>query len=85
LALGEEILAQIEEIEPALAGSAPTGESWLGRVGRINMARTMAEERVLAEMVFLPPEGGPDTAATSVAAGLGFPFYLDHEPEDQVS
>jgi hypothetical protein len=48
------------EAEVPLQGEAPPGEEWLEMVGRRNMARLMAEEMVLDEMVFLPPETDPD-------------------------
>lgn len=51
-ALGEEILAQVLEAEEALAAPAPPTETFMERLGRLKMARLMAEELVLAELVY---------------------------------
>ena len=77
--LGGEILGQIEEIEPTLAGEAPAGEQWLNKVGRMNMARLMAEEMVFAEMVFLTPEENLEGEAQPAdwEATFTAPFILE--------
>jgi hypothetical protein len=54
--LGEEVAEQIEDLLVELAGDDPPGETYLQKVGRLNMARLRAEELVLAETVLLPPE-----------------------------
>jgi hypothetical protein len=56
--LGEEVAEQIEELTADLAGDDPPGETYMEKVGRLNMARLRAEENVLPEMVLLPPEPG---------------------------
>ena len=56
--LGEEVAAQIEDLTADLAGDDPPGETFMQKVGRLNMARLRAEEMVLPEMVLLPPEPG---------------------------
>ena len=59
-ALGEETASQIAVLAADLAGDDPPGEDYLAKVGRLNMARLQAEERVLAERVLLAPEPGTE-------------------------
>ena len=56
--LGQEVAERIEDLTDELAGDDPPGETYLDKVGRLNMARLRAEELVLAETVLLPPEPG---------------------------
>ena len=56
--LGQEVAERIEELTDELAGDDPPGETYLDKVGRLNMARLRAEEMVLADTVLLPPEPG---------------------------
>ncbi len=56
--LGEEVADQIEDLTMELAGDDPPGESYMDKVGRLNIARLRAEELVLRETVLLPPEPG---------------------------
>jgi len=63
--LGEQIAAEVENLEAGLAGPAPPGETFLERVGRLNMARLMAEERVMGEVVYSSGEEDPESAAAS--------------------
>lgn len=56
--LGEEAAERIEDLTMDLAGDDPPGESYMEKVGRLNMARLRAEEMVLPETVLLPPEPG---------------------------
>lgn len=49
--LGDDIGDQIAETASAMAGPDPTGETYLEKVGRLNMARLRAEEKVLREML----------------------------------
>ena len=58
--LGEETAIQIADLAVVLAGDDPPGEGYLEKVGRLNMARLQAEERVLAERVLLEPEPAAD-------------------------
>jgi hypothetical protein len=83
--LEDEIGDRVRELQPILAGEAPPGEGWLEMVGRMNMARLMAEEVVFAEMVLLPPEVDPEEGPEPADWVGFFPFYVDHEPEDQLS
>jgi hypothetical protein len=53
--LGERAEMEIQQLEDQLAGPDPGGESYLEKVGRLNMARLQAEERVLAELILIPP------------------------------
>src|ERR1022692_141551 len=58
--LGEETAIQIADLAVVLAGADPPGEGYLEKVGRLNMARLQAEERVLAQRVLLTPEPGTE-------------------------
>jgi hypothetical protein len=53
--LGERAEMEIQQLQDELAGPDPAGESYLEKVGRLNMARLQAEERVLAELILIPP------------------------------
>ncbi|MFL5861191.1 MAG: transposase [Solirubrobacteraceae bacterium] len=44
--LGERAESEIQQLQDQLAGPDPAGESFLEKVGRLNMARLQAEERV---------------------------------------
>ncbi len=59
--LGEQAATQIEDLTFELAGDDPPGETYMQKLGRLNMARVRAEEMVLPELVLLPPE--PDLDA----------------------
>lgn len=64
--MGDEVESRVQELATALAGLDPTGEGYLEKVGRLNMARLQAEEAALAELVWLvPSEGGDDGHALS--------------------
>jgi hypothetical protein len=56
--LGDEVAERIEDLTADLAGDDPPGETFMEKVGRLNMARLRAEEVVLPETVLLPPEPG---------------------------
>jgi hypothetical protein len=57
--LGEQIEAQIDDLTTTLAGDDPPEETYLDKLGRLNAARQMARERVLAQML---PD--PETTAS---------------------
>jgi hypothetical protein len=65
--LGEEVAERIEDLTAELAGDDPPGETYLDKVGRLNMARLRAEEMVLAEAVLLPPEPGGEESGEATA------------------
>lgn len=70
--LGERILAQVLEVTEALAGPARPGEGFTERTGRLGMARLMAEERVLGDLVYSSreePEEEPAQDATGAWIG----------------
>ncbi|MFK3984484.1 hypothetical protein ACI2K4_29435 [Micromonospora sp. NPDC050397] len=52
--LGEQIGQQIEELTRTLAGQDPEQETYLDKVGRLNMAQSTAEGQVLREMLPAP-------------------------------
>ncbi len=58
--MGEQISAQVAELTETLAGDDPPGESYLDKVGRRNMARLQAEERILPETALIAPETEQD-------------------------
>lgn len=58
--MGETLAEQIEDLAEDLAGPDRPGEGYLAKLGRLNMARTNAEDQVLRET--LPePETSPGT------------------------
>ena len=54
--LGEQIAAQVAQLETALAASEPASEDYLTRVGQLTSARARAEEIVFVDLVYLPAE-----------------------------
>ncbi|MFI5736068.1 hypothetical protein ACIA49_38500 [Kribbella sp. NPDC051587] len=50
--LGQQIQDQITDLTPELAGLDPKGEGFLAKVGRLEAAKKLAAERVMAEMVY---------------------------------
>ncbi len=58
--LGEEAASQIEDLTFDLAGDDTPGETYMQKLGRLQMARVRAEEMVLPGLVLLPPEPGLD-------------------------
>jgi len=48
--LAEQAETEIQQLQDALAGLDPAGETYLAKVGRLNMARLNAESQVLREM-----------------------------------
>ena len=54
--LGEEIAERVQTLAEELAGDDPPGESYLDKLGRLNMARRDAESEILREMALLEPE-----------------------------
>jgi hypothetical protein len=59
--LGDQLRDEVLALEPTLAEPAPAGETWDEGVGRRNMARLMAEEKVFSELYeSMPPEPDPE-------------------------
>ena len=54
--LGEEIEAEVDALQMAIAGADPQGETYLEKVGRLNEARMSAESQVMQERALLTPE-----------------------------
>jgi hypothetical protein len=52
--LGERAELEIQQLQDQLAGPDPARESYLEKVGRLNMARLQAEEKVLPELILIP-------------------------------
>ena len=53
-ALGERAESEIQQLQDSLAGQDRPDETYLEKVGRLNMARQAAEEQVLRELVLIP-------------------------------
>lgn len=49
---------RVDDLAYQIEGPDPVGEGYLEKVGRLNAAKRQAEELVLAELVYLPPEPG---------------------------
>lgn len=49
--MGEQISEQVHQIAAAIAGQDPQQETFMGKLGRLNMARLNVEEQVLREML----------------------------------
>lgn len=59
--LGRQIQAQVDELRTQMEGRDTPGEGYLDKVGRLNAARALAEEMVMAELVYSqPPEAEED-------------------------
>ena len=58
--LGDEIQTRVEELTRGLAGEDRPGESYLEKLGRLNMAKLAAEEQALRELALLDPETSED-------------------------
>lgn len=55
--LGEQTAREIAELAASLEGPDVPGEGYEGKVGRLNMARLQAKEKILSELVWIgPPE-----------------------------
>jgi len=60
--LGERAESEIQQLQDALAGPDPASETYLEKVGRLNMARLQAEEQVLAELILIPEPSSSEEA-----------------------
>ena len=59
--MGEQIAEQVQQVAKDLAGPDPAGESYLDKVGRLNMARLTAEAQVLRETLPAPESDAQNT------------------------
>ncbi len=59
-ALGAQVESEIQALAAAIAGPDRPGESYLEKVGRLNMARFNAESDILREMVLIPDPDDPE-------------------------
>ena len=73
--LGEQAADEIEATTQSVAGTPPAEEDFFAKVRRMRMARLMAEEKVLAEMVYLTPTQDPEDAPRDSTGA-----YLGHDP-----
>ena len=58
--LGEQVESEIQTLANALAGPDRPGETYMEKVGRLNMARFNAESDILREMVLIPDPDDPE-------------------------
>jgi len=58
--LGAQVESEIQALADAIAGPDRPGESYLQKVGRLNMARFNAESDILREMVLIPDPDDPE-------------------------
>ena len=57
---GEQVESEIQALADALAGPDRPGETYIEKVGRLNMARFNAESDILREMVLIPDPDDPE-------------------------
>jgi hypothetical protein len=58
--LGAQVESEIQALADAIAGPDRPGETYLQKVGRLNMARFNAESDILREMVLIPDPDDPE-------------------------
>jgi hypothetical protein len=58
--LGEQIEREVLELATHLAGPDPAGEEYLAKVGRLQAARSQAEEQVLHELAYVSDDPTQD-------------------------
>ena len=58
--LGEQVESEIQALADTLAGPDRLGETYMEKVGRLNMARFNAESDILREMVLIPDPDDPE-------------------------
>lgn len=80
--MGERAASRIGDLTLELAGEDPPGETYLDKVGRLNMAKLRAEEIVLPEEVLAEPEPGTEedpeeTPADSSPASEWMPTVIE--------
>jgi hypothetical protein len=88
--LGEQVESEIQTLANALAGPDRPGETYMEKVGRLNMARFNAESDILREMVLIPDPNDPEideTPATDLVSesNRAIQRLMDEEnfPQDQ--
>lgn len=69
--LGEQAAEQIEQRTRELAGPDQPGEGYLGKLGRLNAAKQMAEEEILPELILIDPNA--EQAADETSTGSTTP------------
>ncbi|HEY5318060.1 MAG TPA: hypothetical protein VIJ20_08770 [Solirubrobacteraceae bacterium] len=87
--LGEQAEQEIDLRADALAGPDRPGEGTLQKVGRLNMARFVAEEQVLRELILIEParqeneesEEGPPDLSTDVMRAIHEALQEEDETE----
>ena len=81
--LGEQAAEQIEQRTRELAGPDQPGEGYLGKLGRLNAAKQMAEEEILPELILIDPNAEqpadetPTGSTTPAASSTWTPLVED--------
>lgn len=73
--LAEEANRQIQELEDAIAGTDVPGETFQQRLGRLNEARSAAEQQVIRELILPEP--------TPTQSGLAEELHQEPPEEDE--
>lgn len=68
--LGEQTESEVQALAEHLAGPDRPGETYLEKVGRLNMARLQAEERVLSDLVWIAPSPLQEEPEEAITHGL---------------
>ncbi|WP_345311824.1 TnpV protein, partial [Kocuria gwangalliensis] len=94
-ALGEEASNRVGELMMELAGPDPMGETYLGKVGRLNASKMQAEEIVRAQMLTPDPsvqeepqEEDPESGTAETLAEMKeldriYRDFLDESAQEQ--
>ena len=82
--LGEQVSQEVDDLARTFAGPDPPGEDYLAKVGRLNMARLRAEEKVLSELVLIAgPEEAEEPATDLISEVMRAMHRDDQEFYDQ--
>lgn len=74
--LGDQADTEVELLASALTTPAAVGESFATVLGRARMSRLMAEEQILAELIYPTPTTDPQDCARDATGA-----YLGHDPQ----
>ena len=80
-ALGERAESEIQQLQDSLAGPDRPQESYLQKVGRLNMARLAAEEHVLRETLLISEPWSREDDQEGPAGTVEF-IHAGSEPGD---
>lgn len=78
--LGTQIEAEVSDLTARMQGPDWPGETYLDKVGRLNSARSRAEEQVLADLLYSqPPELSPNEELEELLAQLPSPEIIEQD------